>query len=330
MANVLSQQQIDELLGNLRSGELNIDQVAQKQTEQKIKEYDFRSPRKVTKDQLKYLTNIFDNFGNYFAMKLTSVLRQTCQIETLQIEEEEYKEFNNALEDYVLVGMFNLNCDKFKSEDDQILVEISRPLSYAIMDLLLGGGGGGTSNISREYTDIELSIMEYVFNMMSSPLDTSWSNYLEVEHSFDGIETNSRIIQFVPYDMTIAIVVMEITIQNIKGIMNICIPTALFEKMLPLIDSRAVNRKGDAKFDEQKLSLLTSLKKTSLDIAGVLGSTDIQIQDLLGLQQGDIIILNERKISENVELTVEGNPWFHGTVGVANKNYAIQIDNTIN
>jgi len=329
MANVLSQQQIDELLGNLRSGELNIDQVEQQQTTQKVKEYDFRSPRKVTKDQLKYLTNIFDNFARFFSMKLTSVLRQNCEICIIQIEEEEYKEFNNALEDSVLVGMFGMTCEKAKIDDEQILVEIAKPLSFAIMDLLLGGSGVSVPNIDRDYTDIELSIMEYLFNMMLPHLNNAWSNYLEVTHKLDVIETNSRIIQFVPTDVTIAIIVIEVTIQNVKGIMNLCIPTTLFEKLFPLLDTRSA-KKGDDKQEEQKENIFTSIKKTSLDITGLLGSTDIEIQDLLELQKGDIIILNERKISDYVEVTIDSDPWFEGTVGVENKNYAIKINNILN
>lgn len=330
MANVLSQQQIDELLGNLRSGELDIDQVEQQQTKQKVKEYDFRSPRKITKDQIKYLTNIFDNFGNYFSMKLTSVLRQSCQIEAIQVEEEEYKEFNNALDDSVLVGMFEINCDKFKSDDNEILVEISRPLSYQIMDLLLGGSGSSQTKITRDYTDIELSIMQYVFNTMVSPLNQAWSSHLEVKHTFETIETNSRIIQFVPNDVTIAIIVMEVTIQDIKGIINVCVPTTLFEKMFPLIDTRAINKKGDERREEQRLSIITSLKKTQLDVAGILGSTEVQLQDLLGLQQGDVIILNDRRITDQVELAVEGESWYVGNVGVVDKNYGIEINGNIN
>ncbi|MEG0978642.1 MAG: flagellar motor switch protein FliM [Oscillospiraceae bacterium] len=330
MANVLSQQQIDELLGNLRSGELDIDEVEQQQTAQKVKEYDFRSPRKVTKEQLKYLTSIFDSFASFFSMNLTSVLRQNCQIEILQIEEEEYKEFNNALEDSVLVGMFSVNGENVKYEDEQILVEVSKPLSFAIMELLLGGSVVSSQNITRDYTEIELSIMEYLFKMMPQNLNKAWSNYLEVEHSLEVVETNSRIIQFVPNDVTIAIIVMEISIHNVKGIMNVCVPAPLFEKLLPLMDNRNLPKKGDDKLDEQKISLLSSIKKTSLEITGVLGSTDIQIHDLLELQQGDIIILNERKISDDVEIMIEGNHWFTGTVGIKNKNYAVQINNTIN
>ncbi len=327
MSNVLSQQQIDELLGNLRSGELDIDQVEQQRTSQKVKEYDFRSPRKVTKDQIKYLTNIFDNFARFFSMKLTSVLRQNCQIEITHIEEEEYKEFNNALDDSVLVGMFGVTCDKAKIEEEQILVEIARPLSFAIMDLLLGGNGN-ILNIERDYTDIELSIMEYIFNLMVPHLNNAWSNYLEVYHTLDVIETNSRIIQFVPPDVTIAIIVIEIEIQDVKGNMNICIPTTLFEKLFPLLDSRSFNKKGDDKQDQQKEYIMGSLKKTSLNITGVLGGTEIEIQDLLELQNGDIIILNDRKASDFVEVMIEGSPWFEGTVGVKNKNYAIKINNT--
>lgn len=329
MADVLSQKQIDELLGNFKKGEIDLEKVEQPNTK-KVKDYDFRSPKKVTKEQIKYITNIFDNFARFFSMHLASLLRQNCQMEIIGVEEEDYKEFNNALADSVLVGMFNVDCQKAKMQDDQILIEVGRPLSFSIMDMLLGGTGKSMP-IERDYTDIELSIMEYVFTLMLPHLNNAWSNFLEVFHKLDVIETNSRIIQFVPPDVTVAIVVIKVTIADIKGIINICIPSTMFEALFPLLDVRSTKgKKDDERVNAQKDMIFDSFKDSKLEVTGILGSTDIEIQDLLELQKGDIIILNNERMSDCVKLEVEGSPWFKGSVGIEKKNYAIKISDVIN
>lgn len=329
MANVLSQQQIDELLGNLRSGDLDFEEVEKEQTSKKVKEYDFRSPKKVTKDQIKYLTNIFDHFSRFFSMNLTGLLRQNCQIEIANIEEEEYKEFNNALSDYVLVGMFNVDCEKAKVEQEPILVEISKPLSFQIMELLLGGNGRKSKTVNRDYTDIELSIMKHVFEMMLPHFNNAWENYIDVEHTFDTVETNSRIIQFVPPDVTIAIIVLEVTINGVKEFLNLCMPTSLFEKLLPFVDIRGGAKKDEVKLEKSRDNIFESVKESSLDVTGLLGSTDIELQDLLKIQKGDIIILDDRTKDENIEIRVDDKPWFEGSIGVNKKNFSVRVSNTV-
>lgn len=329
MANVLSQQQIDELLGNLQSGELDLEEVEKEQSSKKIKEYDFRSPRKVTKDQTKYLTNIFDHFARFFSMRLTGLLRQTCQIDVVNIEEEEYKEFNNALADSILVGMFGLDCEKAKIDEEQILVEMSKPLSFMMMELLLGGTGKKSKKINRDYTDIELSIMHYIFKAMIPHLDNAWSNYIDVTHTFDNIETNSRILQFVSPDVTIAIVVFEVTINKQKEFFNICIPTPLFEKLLPFLDTRVGVKKGDSKHLSVREDLFGFVKSSSLDVTGLLGSTDIAIEELLKIQKGDVIVLDNRTKDDNIQILVENTPWFEGSVGINKKNFSVKVESIV-
>ena len=115
----------------------------------KIKDYDFSSPKKFTREQLKLIDNIFDNFSRLFSLHLSSLLRLSCQMEVIQVEEEEYREFNNALGDSVLVGIIGMHNEEYHIDDKQVLLEISRPISSSIIDRLLGGNGNGY-NVDRE------------------------------------------------------------------------------------------------------------------------------------------------------------------------------------
>ena len=50
MAEVLSQKQIDELLGNLQKGQVDFNEIEEQSTTSKVKEYDFLSPKKFTRN----------------------------------------------------------------------------------------------------------------------------------------------------------------------------------------------------------------------------------------------------------------------------------------
>ena len=254
MAEILSQQQIDELLGSLQSGNVDFKDVETQSNGPKVKEYDFMSPKKFSREQLKLLDNIFDNFARMFSLQLASMLRISCQMEILQVEEEDYKEFNNALNDSVLVAMIGMHNQEHRIDGKQILMELSRPISFSIIDRMLGGNGSGY-NVDRDYTEIELALMEYLFKQMLTMMKNSWSNYIEIDHTLDMIETNSRLMQSIQPDESVAIVVIEITLEdNLKGNMNICLPAASLEEIFKVFNSKYIKipRKDDPEVEQER------------------------------------------------------------------------------
>lgn len=331
MAEVLSQKQIDELLGSLNNGSMNFKEIEEQSSTKKIKEYDFLSPKKFTKEHLKLLNSVFDNFSRILSLHLTSMLRSTVQLEVLQVEEEVYHEFNNALSDSVLVGVMNLNNKERRIEDKPILVEMSRPVSFSIMDHLLGGNGEGYI-IERDYTDIEMALMEYLFKQIATLLDNAWHNYFEIQHTLSMIETNSRLIQMIEPDESVAIVVIEISLKNLKGNMNICLPASSLYEILKAYDSkyiRAPKKEDEAIEKQRKEYIIKNLKDSLLSVSAVLGQTSISLQEILNLQVGDVIPLNAKSDENSIILNVEGVPWFTGQIGSKNRKYAVKVDSTI-
>lgn len=331
MAEILSQQQIDELLGSLQSGNVDFKDMETQSSGPKVKEYDFMSPKKFSREQLKLLDNIFDNFARMLSLQLASMLRVSCQMEVLQVEEEDYKEFNNALNDSVLVGVIGLHNQDNRIDGKQILIEISRTISFSIIDRMLGGTGAGY-DIDRDYTEIELALMEYLFKQTLPLLKNAWSNYIDIDHTLDMIETNSRLMQSIQPDESVAIVVIEITMDDLKGNMNICLPAASLEEIFRVFNSKYIRipRKDDPEVEqERKEIIMKGLKASPLYISAVLGKTQITLRDFLGLQVGDVITLNTPQEENRVTICVEDLPWFTGVMGTKKKKYAVKIDQTL-
>lgn len=327
----MSQQQIDELLGSLKSGNMDIKEIENQSSGPKVKEYDFMSPKKFSREQLKLLDNIFDSFARTFSLQLSSMLRIACQMEILQVEEEEYREFNNALNDSVLVAVIGMHNEENRIDDKQILMEMSRTVSFSIMDRLLGGSGMGYQ-IDRDYTDIELSLLEYLFKQVLGLLKNAWSNYIEIDHTLDMIETNSRLMQSIQPDESVAIIVIEITLDTLKGNMNICLPASSLEEIFRVFNSKYVKipKKDDPEVEQQrKDAIMHSLKNSPLNVSAVLGKTQITLRDLLNLQTGDIIPLDTPVENNMVVVNVERSPWFTGVIGSKKKKYAVKIEKTL-
>lgn len=327
MAEVLSQKQIDELLGNLQSGEMDLQEI-EEQSMIKIRDYDFRSPKKFTREQLRSLNTIFGNFIKFFELQLTSMLRVGCVMEIVQIEEEEFRDYNNALNDSVLMGIIGIESDEISEDDSQFIIEVARPLSFSIIDRLLGGDGS-YYNLSREFTSIEISLIEHMLHQVTQQLTNVWRNYGEVGHRLDMIETNSRLVQFISPEETTVIIVIETTIEGLTGNINVCLPSKVMEFVFKLFDMKYVKERTKQDFEQnnkRKNMIMHSLRDASLTVTGVLGETEIKLQELLSLQKGDVLLLNKEVKDGSIDVKIENLPWFTGTMGKNKNNYAVRIE----
>lgn len=331
MAEVLSQKQIDELLGNLQSGNTDIQKIEEQTASQKVKEYDFLSPKKFTKEQIRLLQSIFENFSRMLSLYLSSQLRISCQAEVLQVEEEEYREFGNALSDSVLISLMGLHSETYHVEDKQILVEMSRPISFSILDKLLGGNGSGYL-VNRDYTEIELSLLTYLFKQFSNLLKDAWNNYFDIGFSMDSIETNPQMIQSIQPDESVAIVVLNITLNELQGNLNVCLPAGSLEELFKSYDAKFVKiSKHDDPEEKQNQqeSILKQLEGTPLTVSAILGSAEVPLGELLDLHPGDIIPLESKVSPGSITINVEKLEWFKGSLGTSRKNYAVKVEKAL-
>jgi flagellar motor switch protein FliM len=329
MADVLSQSQIDELLNSFSSqGTKAFDEIEEHANDKKIKNYDFKMPKKFTKEQLKIIDGIFENYGRILSSYLTGLMRTYCKVEVLQIEEQRYYEFNNALPDYVMMSMINLGINDDDILDTVCIMQLSNQISVAMMDRLLGGRGAYTE-LNRDFTEIEIGLLTNVLTKMTSLLKEPWGQYIDINPIMTGVETNSRVMQTIPPDEVIILIVLEIELKDVKNNMSICIPAVNMESIMAKFGgrwARTAKRQDPKKESERQNSILDTIKESQLKIDAVLCETQVDLFDILTLQVNDIIPLNT-PIDSNVIVKIGDNLWFDGKMGIRNNKKAIKIDN---
>lgn len=327
MAEILSQSQIDELLNNLSSGDVSIQDL--EANEKKVKEYDFRSPKKITKETIKLLKGIYENYCRIISSRLTSMLRLVCDVTVEQVEESIFHEYNNALDDYVLMGLVDVIYSDQKTSDSQILIEVDKPLSFVIIDRLLGGSGEEYDNI-RDYTDIELSLLGNMLKQLAMQIGPTWEGTLEFKTELAKIETSSRFIQSINYNDTVVIIVLNVSLNQTIGKINLCIPSGIldeiFKKANVLLKNN--NKRSEQSIEEQKNAIMNSLKSSKLNVTGILGHANASLQDIINMQVGDLIIL-DKNINSDVDVYVDGEKWFEGKWGMKKNKGVIKINKTI-
>nr|MBP3598248.1 flagellar motor switch protein FliM [Eubacterium sp.] len=318
MGDVLSQSEIDNLLSALNNGEFD-PAVAEDVDERQIKDYDFARPSKFSKDHLRTLVFIFEHYARLLSTNLPVYLRRNVQVEVMHAEAATFQEFSNSLSNPVLLGVVN-----FAPLEGTIILEMASGLGYTIVDRMLGGAGTPLDK-AREFTEIELTIIERIMVVCTNLLIEPWQNVQELEPMLERIETNSQFAQFVsPNEMT-SIVTMSIKIGDVEGLMNICIPYAVVEPVIDKINTKYWYSTAEVKDDDAYREIIEeNINKAQIPVRAIMGRSVISVNDFIHLQVGDIIKV-DTKVEDDLDIYVGNIKKFSALPGAYDDAYAVKI-----
>ena len=323
MADVLSQAQIDALLNSVRSGEKDLEKSSGEQ-EKKYAKYDFASPRKFTKDRIKMLNGIFDNYSRVIGSRLNGRLRSTCEITVESIEEQRYYEFSNALTEGDVLGLIDVGL-KDQVQETPAMLFISTTTALSMMDRMLGGEGTVDDELDSDYsyTDLELKLFEDLAQDIVKVMGRSWENYVPISFIYSRTEVNPTLNQVIGLDETVVIVDLKMQFPNLSGRMSICLPGEVLTNIFAEISRENPIRKVAA--EDKSEEIFDKLRDSKLEIIAELPSTQLSLSDIYHLNVGDVIDLGQPKETP-VFLEIGGYHWFTGKMGTHKKNMAVKID----
>ncbi|CUX49317.1 flagellar motor switch protein FliM [Clostridium sp. C105KSO13] len=326
MAEVLSQNQIDALLNSMLKDHTESVSESQKEPEKPWKKYDFSSPKKFTKDKLKLIKGIYDNYTRLASSRVNGILRANCEMEVITVEEQHYHEFNNALSDNDVMTLMPLKLPD-DSKAPPVLVHISQKLMLNMIDRMLGGSGDDDSvDSSYSYTEIESALYEKMMEYLLGVTKDAWNNYIQVKMGDLTLETNPGLYQEINMEEPVAIILINVKMNEIEGNMTICIPGNLLTNIFSIIDKRKhVSGLYDEGIEDAPEIILDNLKNGSLEIKAELSQAELSLHDVCSLRVGDVIDLNQGK-DMDITLYVQEQPWFKGTLGAHKKNAAVRIE----
>lgn len=322
MSDILSQNEIDNLLQALSSGEVDAEEI-KASSEKQVKNYDFSRPSKFSKEHLRTLEIIFEHYGRLLSTNLPVYLRKNIQVEVMNSEAVTYMEFSNSLSNPVLLGIVN-----FEPLEGNIIVEMASKLGYAIVDRMLGGEGEPLDKV-RDFSEIELLIIERIMTACVQLLREPWANVLDVHPRLERIETNSQFAQIISPSEMIAIVTISIRIGDVEGFMNICLPYITLEPVMDKLNTKFWYSNMQERVEMEYADAIESLiAKAIVPVKAILGKSVISVNDFSGLQVGDIIRLNT-KVNQELDVYVGDIKKFTALPGATGEDYAVRITSVI-
>lgn len=318
--DVLSQDEIDKLLSAISSGAVTAEEVKAEEDQKKVKTYDFKRPDKFSKDQIRTLYMLHENFARLLNTYLSTNLRTMVSVEVASVEQLTYQEFVQAMANPSVIGVLAVPPLK-----GNIIMEIDSSIAFSIIDRVFGGQGDTISKPTI-LTEIEESVMRKTLAKAMDNLREAWENVIHFEPKLELIENNPQFTQIVPPSDMVVIINIMINIGSVEGRMNICIPYLVLEPVMSKLTTSfwvaaSVSKENHP---EQVEILERKIQKTKVPFVVEMGSINISIREFLTLGFGDVLQLDTR-VKDELRCIIGSKPKFYCRPGTFGKRAAVQI-----
>ena len=320
MNEVLSQDEIDQLLMAFGSGESDNEDFRQVKDTRKIKIYDFKRPDKFSKEQIRTVQMMHETFARLTTTSLSAQLRSLVHVQVASVDQLTYEEFIRSIPTPTTLAVINM--DPLKGN---AILEIDPAITFSMIDRLFGGTGQGTK-VQRDLTDIEQSVMEGIIVRILANMRESWTQVIDLRPRLGQIETNPQFAQIVPPNEMVVLVTLETKVSDEEGMMNFCIPYLTIEPIISKLSTQFWFSSVRRSSTTQYLGVLKEkLSSVDMDVVAEIGSINLPIRDVLALRTGDIIRLSNVRVDDPLILSVGNQKKFYCQPGVIGKRMAVQI-----
>jgi flagellar motor switch protein FliM len=328
MRDVLDQSDIDALMSAVAAGEVgepsHQGQIFSRHRGDhdrvEIRDYDFKRPERISKDQMRALRGLHEGFARNFGAFMSGFLRTIVEVRVAHADQLTYAEFIASLPNPTSFNLINA-----PELDGQLCLEFSPLIIYPIIDRLLGGANDEVFIPQRPMTLIETRLVKKILNQGMTTLREAWETVRTINFTLGEMESNPHIVQIVPPNEVVVVIGFELKLGSRAGTMSLCIPFAVVESLMQDISADSWFQTGRQRTGDQWARLIADqLADARLEMTALLAETTITFADLRSLEVGDLI-MTEKPASSPVSVYVGEVPKFLAHVGRHKGNRAVRI-----
>ncbi|MDR0520410.1 MAG: flagellar motor switch protein FliM [Planctomycetaceae bacterium] len=292
---------------------------------EKVTPVDFTSPDRVGKEQMKTLQTMHEGFGRKFAASLTALLRSQVEVKLTSVDQLAYSEFIFGLDNPT-----NFNLLRAEPLEGNLMLDVNPAILYPMIDRLLGGGREPSAATRRPLTEIEQRLVLRVTKMFLQELKHAWENVTELDFEVIQTESNPQLIQVVPPNEVVIVLIFEVAMVEVRGAITLCIPYNSFERISGKLTSNAWTG-----YSSKKQATPQTIKKISKSIRNMhvelkvkLAEAKMKLHEFWNLRVGDVICTG-KKASSPLLVSIEGIPKYWAVPGKYKGYTAVQIEESI-
>jgi flagellar motor switch protein FliM len=291
-------------------------------SEKRLNLYDFRRPDRVSKDQMRVLENLYESYARQFSNTLTNYLRTLVEMRVASVEQFTYQEFIMSISNPSCIHLFRM-----EPIENTAIFEINPSLVFLIIDRLFGGFGKPFAN-NHELTPIVQNVIRSIVSRGLENLANSWEHMGDFSPKITNFETNPMFIQIAPPNETVILITFEVNISKSMGMMSICFPHKIIEKLFSYMTSESWITTKVQTTPETRKTMEEEIQDLHVPLSVLIGQTRLTVRDLLQLERDDILCLDKQK-DEDLIIQIGGKSKMSGKSGIVGRRKAIRVTQII-
>lgn len=328
---VLSQREIDALLNADVSQLEEEDAVAialaaqpRKEHGRRIKNYDFRHPEKLSKEQFRGLQIIQQGVASSLAASLSGRLRAPVEARLSALERGIYEEYVTQIGANAVLVIIDMN-----PLQGYAVAAFGLDVAFSIIDRLLGGKGRTAKVLNRDLTDIEIALIRHIGMDIAGSLIEPWTRVAELIPDVTELALGPQVMHVIPPSEFVITAWYEVRFAEQTGGISLCFPLTVLEQILPkLTGQHMFENRPNRTLNEHAQVHGEQLMPMTVPLRTILGSARVEAADIADLSPGDVIIL-DRKADQPLRVMVGNCERYAGLPGTRGKRLAMQISGLV-
>ncbi|MFW5816661.1 MAG: flagellar motor switch protein FliM, partial [Wenzhouxiangella sp.] len=216
--DILSQEEIDALLHGVDGGDVETETGVEADGE--YKPFDLASQDRIVRGRMPTLEMINERFARAFRIGLFNMLRRSAEMSVESVQMMKFQEYMHTLH-----VPSSLSLMKVRPLRGTSLLVMDAKLVFSIVDTFFGGSGRFYTRIEgREFTPVEIRIIERMRQQVFADLKEAWKMALDVDFEFMNMEVNPQFANIVSPSEIVVVTRFGIELESGGGEMHVTMP----------------------------------------------------------------------------------------------------------
>jgi len=289
-----------------------------------------------TVQENKFIQNFFKDYFSQLSISLSEIVQKKVMFDLIDVSVLQFSEFVEYIPNPSLI--VRMDIEEGLTIHPKSLVILDPYIVFIFLDLLLGGRGEVVSKI-REFTKLEIYLFNLFFVEDFIKLYNKMINTISIQENkkigflnLEKISTETALALAISYSANVAKIDFGIKIETMESNASFVLPFNYLREIVPQQKTSIVGVNPDilAKIikDQTKTLSEKNIGFSKVEVVVELGQTEILFGDLLNIDVGDIITL-DNKIGDDVIIKVEGKKKFLGSLGIVGNKIGVKINKPI-
>ena len=316
--DILSQDEVDALLYGVEDGNVETEPNS---TPGEAKSIDLANLERIVRGRMPTLEMINERFARHFRISLFSLLRRTSIISVQGVQTSKFSEYIHTL--HVPTSLHLIHMRPLRGT---ALIVIDPRLVFRLVDNYFGGDGRFYSKVEgREFTPIEMRVVEMLLEHLFNDLYQAWSPVMDIEFEHQSSEVNPQFANICSPTEVVVVSAFEVELEGGSGQIHLSMPYSMIEPIRALLDAGIQSDRSGVD-DRWHSSLKRETQRAMVEITTVLAEKQMLLRDVMALQAGDIIPVD---LPDEVRINAEGVPLLQGQYGTSNGFNAVKINGVV-